>query len=77
LEAQQRLTGTIRSWKPKQLYGFIFSPEAEVEFFMHTSELPAENRPQVLVGHTVEFSPTQSEKGYRAFDVRFVSDVTS
>jgi cold shock CspA family protein len=77
LEAE-RLIGTIRSWKPEKLYGFIFSPEADVDFFFHDSNLDARNRPQVLVGHTVEFTPTQNEKRYKAYDCVFLdADVTS
>jgi cold shock CspA family protein len=71
LEAQ-RLTGIIRSWKPQQMYGFVFSPEADVDFFLHDSNLDTRNRPQVLVGHIIEFSPTQSEKGFKAYDAIFV-----
>jgi cold shock CspA family protein len=76
LEAE-RLTGIIRMWRPEKKFGFVFSPEADVEFFLHENDLLPKNRPQILVGHTVEFFPTQSERGYRAIGAVITSDVTS
>jgi cold shock CspA family protein len=72
----QRLIGIIRSWKPLLKYGFVFSPDDDVEFFLHENDLMPKNKPKVLVGHTVEFSPSQSEKGYRALDAVITSDFT-
>jgi len=77
LEAQQRLTGTIRMWRPEQKFGFVFSPEANVDFFLHENDLSPKNLPRILVGHVVEFAPTQSEKGYRAFAAVIVSDAVT
>ena len=74
--AEERLVGTIRMWRPLQKFGFVFSPEADVDFFIHESDLPATNLPRILVGHVVEFSPTQSERGFQACDARFLSDIT-
>lgn len=73
---EERLVGTIRMWRPDKKFGFVFSPEADVEFFLHESDLPATNLPRILVGHVVEFSPTQSEQGFRAEDARFLSDIS-
>ena len=77
MEAQAtRLTGIIRSWKPLQKYGFVFSPDDDVEFFLHENDLLPRNKPQVLVGHTVTFFPSKSENGYRALNAVITSDVT-
>lgn len=72
-----RLTGIIRSWKPLQKYGFVLSPDDDVEFFLHENDLMPRNKPQVLVGHTVTFFPSKSERGFRAIGAVIVAaDVT-
>jgi cold shock CspA family protein len=75
LEAE-RFTGIIRMWRPDKKYGFVFSSQDDVEFFLHENDLLPKNKPKVLVGHTVEFSPSQSENGYRALNAVITSDVT-
>jgi cold shock CspA family protein len=69
---QERLTGIIRTWKPAKSYGFVFSAEANVDFLLHDSDIAAANRPRILVGERVEFTPTQSARGFQAFDATVV-----
>jgi cold shock CspA family protein len=75
---QERLTGIIHSWRPAKLYGFIRSPSCDTDFFIHSCDLPLRNRPRILVGQRVEFTPAQSDKGFQAFDAVIVAaDVTN
>lgn len=65
------MTGTVKKWDEMKKFGFIRADGAGADFFFHFSET---NIPlsEIKTGLRVEFDETESPRGLRAGNVRFI-----
>jgi uncharacterized membrane protein YsdA (DUF1294 family)/cold shock CspA family protein len=61
------MKGIVIKFDPQKGYGFIRSPEAREDVFVHVSDV--QGRTPLHVGQHVEFQVVQTEKGLRAVQV--------
>lgn len=65
------MEGKVKSFSPKHGYGFLIGDSDEI-FFFHAREWESRTRP--LRGMRVAFTPTVTEKGMRATNIRRLKD---
>ncbi len=71
-EVRAKLTGTIKTLKKPEGYGFITHSATGTDHFFHRSELKNSPIPfeELVQDQLVEFVPVEGPKGLRAMDVR-------
>lgn len=63
------MKGKVKWFSIEKGYGFITGP-AEIDYFFHVSKIQGEKLP--ANGDTVEFVPSEGEKGKRAYDIKIL-----
>lgn len=65
------MRGIVRTFRIEKGYGFIESEDGK-NVFVHVKQIELESFPNV--GDKVEFELTETEKGYKAYNVKKIED---
>ena len=71
----QVLHGTLARKLPGKLYGFVYCPATNLDYFLHANELDS-SWEQITVGDTLTFVGEKTPKGLRAKDASVIQRIS-
>ena len=68
---EARIRGELRKWSTAG-FGFIVSSVSGTDYFLHRTQIKPGDREKLMVGHILEFTPVETERGIQAFEAEIV-----
>jgi CspA family cold shock protein len=69
-----KLKGQVNRWFEDRGFGFISEDESNSSYFVHYTDV--ENEEELTIGDTVEFEPIETERGWKAINVKVLPEYT-